>query len=643
MARQRLRQAIARGQADSGVLPALLLGDRSQLDEADNAVFSATGTAHLLAISGMHVGMVAGWGFLLAWWLLTRRESWIVRIPVRAAALSAGCAAAFIYATLAGWPLPAMRSGLILLAGVLAWWLARRAVAVNTLLAALGLILLFDPAAIASLSLWLSFAATAAILLFAGGQGGGGEQGWKERLMRGLRILAWVSLIATLATLPLIVSAFGRLPVYSLPANLLLVPLYGLAVMPLALLGELAALCSLETLAAMLLSASDWLIRAGLQALTYMAELPAGELWAVKPTVWADMAYGLGMLFAGWLFWQRKRGKAAAGAMATLGLFLIMVLSERDVEAPTWVVWDVGQGAASTLLLPGRQVIAVDAPGRDGSRFNGGTMVADGLRSIGLSHIDLLIVSHAQTDHLGGVLSLIRQVNRIGEIWLPDLPAVRADARIEAIVSLAAARNIPVRWLVAGERVSFGPLRLSVLWPPRGYQSARANNMSLVLLAEQGGIRLLWPGDIEAEAESRMLAGIQAPIDAMLMPHHGSRSSSQGSFLQALQPSLAVAQSGFANRYGFPHAEVVARYRLIGASVLETSKGAVFLTWPALAAPPKVRQWRPEVAGRRERMRQWLQPVGRKDDFRARYHHNGRPVVERGGKPSTAAYGGISD
>ena len=609
-ARHRLRQAIARGNEESGVLPALLLGDRSQLGEEANAVFAATGTAHLLAISGMHVGMVAGWAFLLVWWLLTRCESWIVHVPVRATALSAGCIVAFAYATLAGWPLPAMRAGLLLLAGVLAWWLARRAVAVNTLLAALALILLFDPAAIASLSLWLSFTATAAILLFGGRQERDDAEVWSARLLRTLRILAWVSVLATLATLPLVVSAFGRLPVYSLPANLLLVPLYGLAVMPLALLGEVAALFDFGSMAAMLMAGSDWFVQLGLQLLSQIASWPAGQMWSVAPPLLASIFYYVGLCFSGLLLW-RQRGWVAGGVMATaLAVFLFAALHERDVEAPAWVVWDVGQGAASTLLLPGRKVIVVDAPGRDGSRFNGGTMVADGLRSIGLSHIDLLILSHAQSDHLGGAMSLIRRVNMVGEIWLPDLPAVRSDARVGAIVSLAAARNIPVRWLVAGERVSFGPLVLSVLWPLRGYRSVKANNMSLVLLAEQDGMRLLWPGDIEREVEEHLLGSVQGPIGAMLMPHHGSRSSSQGFFLQALQPSLAVAQAGFANRYGFPHAEVVKRYRLIGANVLETAQGTAWISWPSTEAPPLVRQWQPEMVGRRELIRQWMQPAG---------------------------------
>jgi len=123
------------------------------------------------------------------------------------------------------------------------------------------------------------------------------------------------------------------------------------------------------------------------------------------------------------------------------------------------------------------------------------------------------------------------------------------------------------------------------------------------------GLPLLWPGDIEREVEERLLGSIRGTIGAMLMPHHGSRSSSQALLLQAMKPALAVAQAG-ANHYGFPHTEVVGRYRGIGASVLESSKGAVFAVWPEPDALQLARQWQPEAVGRRELMRQWLQMTG---------------------------------
>jgi competence protein ComEC len=603
--RQRIRDIIGYVPAsEAAVLGAVLLGERSRISEEANTAFSATGTAHLLAISGMHVGMAAAWVFALVWWLLTRFEVWIVRLPVRAVALTCGFAAAFIYATLAGWPLPAMRSALMLAAAVLAWWLASRAEPVNTLLAALALILFVDPSAIASLSLWLSFAATASILLWSGKSNINETQVSGLRLAPALRALVRVSVLATLATLPMIISTFGRVPVYSLPANLILVPLYGLLVMPLALLAEVAALSGLNTVAEILMQGSGFAIHLGLDVLHWLASLPAGQTWAIKPPLWSGLLYLAGMLWAGWQFWQGKWFRAGCGLSLVLAVFLFLVADEDNVIMPTWVVWDVGQGASSTLLLPGGRVIIVDAPGRWGSRFNGGTTVASGLRSMGITHADVLVLSHAQSDHLGGALSLLQHLNDTGQIWLPDVPSIRSDTRVKSILAFAKGNSISVRWLTQGDRLSLataaGPMELTVLWPPRFYAPSNDNNTSLVLTArlpEQ--FRLLWPGDIEAVTEKRLLYKSIGKVDAMLMPHHGSSTSSQPAFVRGLIPSLAVAQTGFANHYGFPVAEVVGRYKAVGAEVRNTANGAVVVHWLQPGAAPEIRQWQEEAGSRR--------------------------------------------
>jgi len=169
---RKVRSMIARaGMNDGGMLQAILLGERSQLSEQANRVFSATGAAHLLAISGMHIGMAAASVFALVWFLLTRREAWIIRLPARNIAMIAGFMAAIAYGSMAEWPLPAIRTSIMLAAAALAWCLAARSEPLNILLAALGLILLFDASAIASLSLRLSFIATTALLLWAGKEG----------------------------------------------------------------------------------------------------------------------------------------------------------------------------------------------------------------------------------------------------------------------------------------------------------------------------------------------------------------------------------------------------------------------------------------------------------------------------------------
>ncbi len=604
-ARQRIRDAIGNIQGgEAAVLGAVLMGERGQVNAEVNTVFSATGTAHLLAISGMHVGMVAAWVFALVWWLLTRFEVWIVRLPVWTLALAGGFAAAFSYATLAGWPLPAIRSALMLAAAVLAWWLASRTQPVNTMLAALALILIFDPSAIASLSLWLSFTATSAILLWSGNSNISETQASSLRLTSALKVLVWVSGLATLATLPMIVSTFGRVPVYSLPANLILVPLYGLLVMPLGLMAELAALCGLNTAAEILMQWGGAAIHLGLNILNWFTALPAGQIWSIKPPVWQGLLYMVGMLWVGWQLWLGKKFRAGCGLSLVLAAFLFLVMTERNVATPGWIIWDVGQGASSTLLLPGNQVIVVDAPGRWGSRFNGGTTVASGLRSMGITHVDVLVLSHAQSDHLGGALSLLQHVNKIGQIWLPDVPSARSDARVKAILSYAEKNHIAIHWLAQGDRrflaAHAGQVELTVLWPLRFHAPSNDNNSSLVVTVKlPDQFRLFWPGDIEAVVEKQLLKKDIGSVNAMLIPHHGSTTSSQPEFVRSLLPALAVAQTGFGNHYGFPKTEVVNRYKAVGANVYNTANGAVIVRWQQPGSSPEITQWQEETGNRR--------------------------------------------
>ncbi|WP_201265556.1 DNA internalization-related competence protein ComEC/Rec2 [Mariprofundus sp. EBB-1] len=619
MQRQKVRRIISKVAAghDNGVLSALLLGERAQITESVNRFFSASGTAHLLAISGMHIGMAAAWAFALVWFVLTRRESWIVRFPVRKIALFSAFLAAAAYASMAAWPLPAIRATVMLAAAALAWHLSSRSEPMNTLLAALALILLFDPSAIASLSLWLSFIATAALLLWALKLDRKEELAWYQRLFGGMRSLLWISLLATLATLPMIISTFGRIPVYSIPANMLMVPLYALFVMPAALLGELCALLGLDAWALGLMQFASVAVNQGLNLLSLLASLPAGELWAVAPSMLLNALYGTGMLLAGYLFWSEKQLRAAGVAAIVLTIYIVGVLFESEVKQPQWIVWDVGQGAASTLLLPGNSVVVVDAPGHSGSKFNGGTSVAAGLRYLGLSHIDVLVLSHAQSDHLGGALSLMRQVNSVGEVWLPDVADAHADKRVKAIETYAAEKHIPIHWKGRGdERLvvkSDYRLSLKVLWPPRALSLRNANNTSLVLLAgvddqKTGGkFNLLWPGDIEIGAERALVNTGLEKVDAMLIPHHGSRSSSHQAFVQALQSDWAVAQAGFANRYGFPAKAVVERYLERGVEVKNTADGAVMIRWTGAKQGAVLQQWSINAGHRRDMARSWWQ------------------------------------
>ena len=412
-------------------------------------------------------------------------------------------------------------------------------------------------------------------------------------------------MLAALATLPLIVTTFGSVPVYTLPANLILVPVYALFVLPMGLLGEFAAILGLFELASALMGLSALAVEADTAVLAWLVRLPFGLLWAITPPLWMGLCYVAGSLLAGWWLFNGQRKSAAVLMSLTLLIYLADVLPELQIDTATWVVWDVGQGASSSLLLPGNQILTVDAPGRSGSSFNGGTTAA-GLRSMGVTHVDVMVLSHAQSDHIGGAISFMQRLNRSGEIWLPDVPSAHSHHMVKPIVQHAQKHDVKLRWLARGDEVT-----VSVLWPPRGFAPANHNNSSLVLrMMMPDGKNLLFSGDIEKQVQNALLSdGIEA-VDGMLMPHNGSRSSRHSGFVQQLSPALAVAQAGFANHYGFPDKTVVETYRENGAVVKDSSEGAVIVELAGGALVSGVRQWKAESESRRNIASLYWKSVG---------------------------------
>ena len=569
--RQRIRQAL-RGmeQNQQGILLALLLADRSQVPLVIHDAFAASGAMHLLAISGLHMGLVAAWGFVFAWWLMTRREAWIVRFPVRLVALSSGVGFAMIYATLAGWPIPAQRAFLMLLAGVLAWVLRAKQVPLNTMFAALLLITLFDPASVRSVSLWLSFVATSALLVWAGRHNSAGSMYAQIRIW--FQGVLWVSIIASLATLPLIGFVFERLPVWGLLANVLLVPLYAFWVLPLALLGEFLAVFGFSGLATSVFSLSGQGIALGNDLLLALYALPWGKLWLRGDMPWMFAVLGFALLVAGmlWLYQQRKISMSIL--LVALGVYAVVLTSEHHPKQASFYAWDVGQGASSWLSLPDFQLL-VDMPGKAGSRFNGGSIAAQNMRKLGVLHADAVVLSHAQSDHAGGFERLLANLNHMGELWLADVP--RNHVYFQAILE-----SLPVRWLKQGDSFHVRGAKVQVLWPPKGYAPRNSNHASLVLLLTlDSGQRILLPGDMELPVEKQIIrAGLQ-DVDVMLMPHHGSKTSSSKVFVEQVRPSIVIAQTGYNNHYGFPKDEVVQRYKNVGSQVLNTADGYVHISF----------------------------------------------------------------
>jgi len=296
--------------------------------------------------------------------------------------------------------------------------------------------------------------------------------------------------------------------------------------------------------------------------------LPLADVWLRSDMPWLFVMLGLLLLVVGGLWLQTRRIAAVSLLLFSLSGYVYLGLSEAKVVQPQLHVWDVGQGASALLSLPNFQML-MDAPGKRGSKYNGGTIAAQNIRHLGLLYLDAVVISHAQSDHAGGLSRLLANLNGVGSLWLADVP--KNHNYFKGILD-----KYPVQWLKKGDVFSMAQgVQVQVLWPPQGYAPKNNNNASLVLwLSFADGQTLLLMGDAEAGVERAILSEVKT-VDVMLMPHHGSKTSSTPSFVNKVRPKVVIAQTGYKNHYGFPKDEVVKRYQEVGSQVFNTAHGAV--------------------------------------------------------------------
>ena len=522
-----------------GVIRALVVGDQSALSPQAEALFRATGTSHLMAISGLHIGLLAGLGLVGVAWLWRRTPRLCEQVPARVAGAVAGLIAALIYALLAGMSLPTQRA-LIMLSVFTCALLSRRASGPSQALAlaAVG-VLLWHPPSILSAGFWLSFGAVATILATL--SLASREAYWRSAIR--------VQLALSLALWP-VVAAFGMPASGVAPlVNLLLVPLFGFLVIPISLLGT--ALLALST------QAGTWLLQPlGLlldlvrQGLISASEIPwSGPLQADTAGP-ALLAYGcaVGLLFS-------PHGAPFRG-LAPVLLAVPWLPSEPQLEHGAYQVQvlDVGQGL-SVVVETRLHTLVFDT----GPQFPSGFSTAKAvlvpfLAARRTSRIDRLVLSHGDKDHAGDAAYIVER-----------LDVVRVQSGEPARVGVGAER------CVAGEHWSWDGVSFRFTHPA-ATDDYSGNNASCVLRIGNAAGTTLLTGDVEEPVERRLVAAaVELDSDLVVAPHHGSRSSSSQSFVDATRPAYVVYTAGWANRYGFPASVVDQRWRSAGAIPLNTA------------------------------------------------------------------------
>ena len=564
--RERLRDHIARQLAGSpalGLVQALTLGERSAMPPAQWEALTRVGISHLVAISGVNVGLVAGFVFFLVRWLWVWRPGWTLALAAPRAAALAGLGGALAYSALAGFAVSTQRA-LVMLAVLLAalyWGRTPRPFAALTL--ALALILVLDPQSVLSYGFWLSFGAVAVLLFtlearplsWAAGPlpGPVGQDGPPPRTEVWSRAgsRAWLHWGApqwaiAVGLLPALLLLFGRVSVISPAANLVAVPLFGL-LLP-VLLG--AVLLSLIPGLGLPLVWVAQLLTWFLTAVEALAVLPwATETISARPAwVWIAAFGGVVLLLA-------PRGLPGRGLGLVALLPLALVRPPIPDPGDAWfTLLDVGQGLSAVVRTRGHTLVYDAGPGFASGFETGSAVVLPYLREVGVGRIDALVLSHADKDHAGGFGGL------------------RGAIPIERTLSgapgeIPAANAAPCR---AGVTWNWDGVSFAFLHPDR--EGLVGNDRSCVLQVMAGETAVLLTGDIGRAVESRLAdqSGDRLRSDILVAGHHGSATSSGAGFLAAVAPRYVLYAAGFANRFGFPAAEVRGRVAAQGAVELNT-------------------------------------------------------------------------
>ncbi len=535
---RRIELALPEGEAR--FVQALALGDTRALGETDWETLRATGLTHQVAISGFHVGMVAGLGALLLLGLYRLLPRLGRLLPAPQAAAAAALAMAVAYTALAGFALPTVRTTLMIAAVLLARLLRRSSSGAEALALALLVVLCFDPLSVLAPGFWLSFGGVAWLLWCLPAREQGGH----------VRGFLQAQGVATLALLPLTAWFFGQASLPGPLANLVGIPVISLGVVPLALLGLLALPLSPG------LAAGCWQAAASLMGwlwrwLEALAAWPGALLWLPEPS---GLALLLACVGAFWLLLPRALPGKPLAALLFLPL-LWPALDRPDAGAVDVDVLDVGQGM-SVLVRTQHHALLYDAGGAGprGPDF-GEVAVVPALRALGVRRLDALLLSHGDADHAGG-LDAVRRA-------FPGTRVLGVEGWAQPGMGLC--RNTQA-WTWDG-------VEFRVLHPPPLFPYLR-NESSCVLRIEAAGGRVaLLPGDIGRHVESRLIReqGKKLRADLLLMPHHGSKGSSSAEFVAQVAASWAVASVGADNRFGMPKPEVVERYRHAGARVVDTA------------------------------------------------------------------------
>lgn len=526
-------------------ISALTVGERNDIDAKNWQVLRNTGTNHLMAIAGLHIGFMA----ILAHFVVSNLWRCLPRLTLMVPAPNAGAVAALLmaltYSAMAGFSIPTQRACLMLFVFLLITLRRRHAGAWHAWCCALLCVLLNNPLCVLTESFWLSFGSVALIIYGVSGRLMPTGLWWKWGRIQ------WVIAVGLV---PLSVALFHQCSLVSFVANSIAIPWVEFVIVPLSLLGCFFLLVSAKA-GGFILWLADKILSVLWSVLAWLAHLPGVVWYQTVPSMWVLVAAILGVVFL--LFPIGFPGRYF-GLVGLLPLILFKPAVPRAGDA--WLtVLDVGQGLSAVVQTQNHVLVFDAGPRLSASYDMGDSIVVPFLHFIGAHNVDMLVVSHRDNDHIGGAQAILTQLPvRAVKTSVPELlPNARYCLRGDA-------------WQWDGVDFEFLHPSLDTL--------GLDNDSSCVLRITIGKQHILLTGDVEKKAEKDLVATVAAdlPADILVAPHHGSKTSGLASFVEAVNPHYVVFAVGYRNRYHFPHQSVVLQYQAMGVEALETAKtGAV--------------------------------------------------------------------
>ncbi len=557
-----------------GMIEALAIGVRDQLTPEQWHAMQATGTNHLVAIAGLHVGFVVAFVYALTKFFWRRIPFLMLYVPAHEAAIFFALLAAFYYSALAGFAIPTQRACVMLTIGLLANLWRRNLPPWQALAAALFAVLLYDPLSVFEMSFWLSFVAVFVILFAIHGR-----RQHRSKLWQSLRI-QWV---IAFGLAPLTLYFFHQISLINLIANSIAIPWVAFLALPLILLGVfLAPFFPMASDAAWWLAAKtlipywptiSWL--ASLDRLQWQLYIPhVGSLiLAMFGTLLVLAPRGFPLRVLGWFgFLPLLFPRHEALPLNTFNLSLL----------------DVGQGLSCLVQTAHHTLVYDTGPALSASYDMGESVVVPALQYAQTQQVDAMIISHGDNDHSGGAKAVLQHIPI--KFLLTSVPMLYADlpeTLPEHIYQDRFTARFQKHWAKpqilrceTGQHWQWDGVDFEILSPDYDYYPRKGNDRSCVLRISTPFHHLLLPGDIEKMTEQRLM-GRTLSSDILVAPHHGSKTSSSPEFVNAVHPTWVLYATGYRNKFHFPNEGVMARYQQIQAQFADTAKdGEIMISVP---------------------------------------------------------------